>query len=272
MVFTDSAETKQPEQSSEAQGQETPSQESYLQKLVETKGENWKDPEVLAKGKLEADGYIKNLEDQLGQMREDLKKQEYQAQILDQLQNKATESTAVKPEVSNNNGSTTEGNTNPTLSEEDLKSLVEQTLNQREIDSTVSNNLKLVDEELEKSYGTEAQAKIQEKAQELGMSMERIKEIAAESPNAFFALIGEPKKTFSPPMKISSLIKFANIVGAKNSINFLKSNFSKALDLLKPKDPNDLIGKVKSHTDNFHIYTFGGLKETNKWLKENSYV
>jgi len=198
MVFTDSDETKQPEQSSEAQGQETPSQESYLQKLVETKGENWKDPEVLAKGKLEADGYIKNLEDQLGQMREDLKKQEYQAQILDQLQNKATESTAVKPEVSNNNGSTTEGNTNPTLSEEDLKSLVEQTLNQREIDSTVSNNLKLVDEELEKSYGTEAQAKIQEKAQELGMSMERIKEIAAESPNAFFALIGEPKKTFSP--------------------------------------------------------------------------
>ena len=31
------------------------------------------------------------------------------------------------------------------------------------------------------------------------------------------------------PMKISSLIKFANIVGAKNSINFLKSNFSLSL-------------------------------------------
>ena len=74
------------------------------------------------------------------------------------------------------------------------------------------------------------------------------------------------------PLKITSLIKFANIVGAKNSINFLKSNFSKALDLLKPKDPNDLIGKVKSHTDYFHIYTFGGLKETNKWLMENNYV
>jgi len=74
------------------------------------------------------------------------------------------------------------------------------------------------------------------------------------------------------PMKISSLIKFANIVGAKNSINFLKSNFSKAIDLLKPKDPNELIGKVKEFTDNFHIYTFGGLKETNKWLKENKYV
>ncbi len=74
------------------------------------------------------------------------------------------------------------------------------------------------------------------------------------------------------PLKITSLIKFANIVGAKNSLNFLKSNFSKALDLMKPKDPNDLIGKVKSHTDFFHIYTFGCLKETNKWLKENNYV
>ena len=74
------------------------------------------------------------------------------------------------------------------------------------------------------------------------------------------------------PMKITSLIKFANIVGAKNSINFLKSNFGKALDLLKPKDPNELIGKVKKFSDNFHIYTFGGLKETNKWLKENNYV
>ena len=74
------------------------------------------------------------------------------------------------------------------------------------------------------------------------------------------------------PLKFTSLIKFANIVGAKNSINFLKSNFSKALDLMKPKDPNDIIRKLKDHTDYFHIYTFGGLKETNKWLMENKYV
>ena len=74
------------------------------------------------------------------------------------------------------------------------------------------------------------------------------------------------------PLKISSLLKFANIVGAKNSINFLKSNASKALDLLKPSDPNDLIKKLKGSTENFHIYTFGGLKETNKWLMGNNYA
>ena len=74
------------------------------------------------------------------------------------------------------------------------------------------------------------------------------------------------------PLKISSLLKFANIVGAKNSINFLKSNMAKAVDLLKPRDPKDIIEKLKVSTENFHIYTFGGLKETNKWLTENNYA
>ena len=74
------------------------------------------------------------------------------------------------------------------------------------------------------------------------------------------------------PLKISSLLKFASIVGAKGSIDFLKSNATKAFDLLKPKDPNDVIEKLKESTKNFHIYTFGGLKETNKWLTENNYA
>ena len=39
------------------------------------------------------------------------------------------------------------------------------------------------------------------------------------------------------PLKITSLIKFANIVGAKNSLNFLKSNFSKLLIFKGPVIP-----------------------------------
>ena len=198
MVFTDSAATAQTEQTTEQMATETPPQESFVQKLVEAKGENWKDPEVLAKGKLEADGYIKTLEDQLAQMREDMKKQDYQAQILEQLQNKATESTAVNNEVPNNNGDINTQNTTASVDEETLKSLVEQTLTQREKDNTVQQNLSQVDKELESSFGTEAAATVQKKAQELGMSMDRLRDIAAESPSAFFTLIGQPQKTFSP--------------------------------------------------------------------------
>jgi methylenetetrahydrofolate reductase (NADPH) len=74
------------------------------------------------------------------------------------------------------------------------------------------------------------------------------------------------------PAKITSLLKFASIVGAKNSLSFLKSNTSKAVDLLKPRKPDDMIEKIKHITQNFHIYTFGGLKETNKWLSKNNYA
>ena len=198
MVFSDSAATAQTEQVTEQTQTEAPPQESFLQKLVEAKGENWRDPETLAKGKLEADGYIKTLEDQLNQMREDIKKQDYQAQILEQLQNKATDSTTVETAMPNNNGSTETQNTTASLSENDLESLVEKTLVKREKDSVVKQNLSQVDQELVNSFGTEAEAKVREKAQELGMSMERLRDIAAESPTAFFSLIGQPQKTFNP--------------------------------------------------------------------------
>jgi hypothetical protein len=198
MVFTDNTETKQENQNNENQGQETPQQESFLDKLVQAKGENWRDPETLAKGKLEADGYIKNLEDQLATMREDMKKQDYQNEILTQLQNKATETSAVKTEVPNNNTSVDTQNTTGAVNEEDLKSLVEKALTEREKNNTVQQNLSQVDKELENSFGTEAEATVKKKAQELGMSMDRLREIASESPTAFFTLIGEQQKSFSP--------------------------------------------------------------------------
>jgi hypothetical protein len=132
-------------------------------------------------------------------MREDLKKQEYQAQVLEQLQNKAADTTAAKTGVPNDNGSAETQNTTAGLSEEDLKSLVEKTLTQREQEASVKQNLAQVDKALEETFGTEALAVVQKKAQELGMSIERMKDIAAESPNAFFALIGEkPKQPLNP--------------------------------------------------------------------------
>ena len=199
-VFTEGNVTTQATQTEPQTTETAPPQDSFVAKLVEAKGENWGNPEVLAKGKLEADNYIQQLETQLTQMREDLGKQDYAAKLLDQLQNKAAEPTTANAVMPNNNniGGTSDGNTNPNLSEEDLKSLVEQTLTAREKDGLVKQNLAIVDQELEKSYGTEAQAKVQSKAQELGISLERMQEIAAESPNAFFSLIGEPKKSFNP--------------------------------------------------------------------------
>jgi len=198
---TDANQTTDSDQTTEnAFSSETQPQDSFLSRLVETKGEQWRDPEVLAKGKLEADTYISNLESQLKELKEDLGKQDYAKSLLEQLQNRATDTTNVNTGVqSNRNNSGTEaGNTTPDLSEDTLKSLVEQTLTEREKQNTVKQNLDSVNHQLEQMYGTEAKAEIEKKASTLGMSVNRLQEIAAESPTAFFTLIGEQRRSTQP--------------------------------------------------------------------------
>lgn len=211
-VFSEEAQPNAP-QETEQTTETTEPTESFVAKLVEAKGENWKDPEVLAKGKLESDRYISELEAQLNQLREDLKKEDYAEKILQEIRNKATESNTVNQSLPNNDtvGTAQDDTPQSSLSEEDLKSLVEKTLTEREMQSTVTQNLKVVDEELVKQYGTEAQKTIAKKSEELGISMDRMKEIASESPTAFFALIGEGKKNFNPMVNSSVRTEGVNL-------------------------------------------------------------
>jgi len=211
-VFSESGQPNQT-QETEQTTQTTEPSESYVAKLVEAKGDNWKDPEVLAKGKLEADRYIKDLEDQLNQMREDLKKEDYAEKILQEIRNKAADTSTAKQSLPNNDtaGAAKDGTPQPSLSEEDLKSLVDKTLTEREKQNTVTQNIRLVDEELQRQYGTEAQKTVLKKAEDLGISLERMKEIASESPTAFFALIGDGKKTFNPMVNSSVRTEGVNL-------------------------------------------------------------
>jgi len=187
MSVFDQAETKQQDETSQ-QTQETQTEESYVKKLVEERGEKWSDPEFIAKGKLEADRHIQELERQLSEMREDLSKSDYAKVLLDTLQGKAGDTASPKPEETTQ-GSSAE--TNTTSKAEDLESLVDEAIRKREAQQTVSQNLKQVDETLEKAYGTEAKSVVTKRAQELGMSVDRMKELASESPSAFMKLIDE---------------------------------------------------------------------------------
>ena len=63
------------------------------------------------------------------------------------------------------------------------------------------------------------------------------------------------------------------------NISYLKANSTRIKGILITHGHEDhiaaipyLIKNLKSSTENFHIYTFGGLKETNKWLEENNYA
>lgn len=181
---------KQAEPTTESTGDNNP--ESFVEKLAAERGENWRDPEVIAKGKIESDNHIKNLERQLEELRGDLSKQDYASQLLEQLQGKAPNPTKEPVVAQNNDGGTTQANTQPEISEDVLKSLVEKTLTERESANTKQQNVDLVTQQMTEKYGTDAQMVINRKAEELGITADRMEELASESPSAFLTLIGEP--------------------------------------------------------------------------------
>jgi len=196
-VFTETSETDNQQDQGTENGNEGQTN-TFMERLVETRGEQWRDPEVLAKGKLEADNYISDLERQLAEMREDLGRQDYSKQLLEQLQNRQPGSTTGQTEVRSNNnndsGANNEGNTSLDLSEDKLKSLVKQTLSENAQSERVRKNLEAVEQRLEQTFGTEADRVVKSKANELGMNFDKLKEIASDSPEAFFTLIGEAQR------------------------------------------------------------------------------
>jgi len=179
------------------QTQQTQTQEDWLAKIVEVKGEAFKDPQVLAKSKLESDNYIKQLEGQLTELRTELSKEEAAKKLLAELQGRRQDPNA-NPVPKQ--GETNPSDTKPELSEDVIQRLVEETLSKRETTQTAKQNAKMVQDQLVQKYGTEAKAHVEKKAQELGMSFDRLSALAAESPTAFMSLIGEPKPEYKPPV------------------------------------------------------------------------
>lgn len=179
------------------QTQQTQTQEDWLAKIVEVKGEAFKDPQVLAKSKLESDNYIKQLEGQLTELRTELSKEEAAKKLLAEL-----ESRRQAPNANSlpKQGETNPSDTKPELSEDVIQRLVEETLSKRETTQTALQNAKMVQDQLVQKYGTEAKTHVEKKAQELGMSFDRLSALAAESPTAFMSLIGEPKPEYKPPV------------------------------------------------------------------------
>ena len=150
---------------------------------------------MLAKSKLESDTFIGELQRQVEELRTELSKEEYAKKLLNELQGRRQDPNA---NLAPKDGETKPSDTKPELSEDVIKRLVEQTLTQREQSNTSTQNTRLVQEKLQEKYGTEAKAHIEKKAQELGMSFERLSSLAAESPTAFMTLIGEPQPEYKP--------------------------------------------------------------------------
>lgn len=158
--------------------------DDWVERVTKEKGEHWKDPQTIAKGYYHAQQRIKELE----ALAEDAKKNDYAKQLLEELKNqKASDTTSEIPQT--NQGSQAQENTTPNPA--DIESLINEALTAREKQNTSAQNIALADAKLTEVFGTEAGNVVRKRAQELGMSVERMKELASESPSAFLRLVGE---------------------------------------------------------------------------------
>lgn len=160
----------------------------FVAKLREAKGENWGDPQEIAKGYLNAQKHIDTLEDELRDLRENSQKKDWAEEVLTRLEQRQP---ASREAAQGNNAGASAQETPSSPSADDIKSLIVTTLTEEETKRSKAQNLAEADRQLEQMFGTEAKQKLQEKAAELGMDVSRLQDLAEESPTAFFTLLGQ---------------------------------------------------------------------------------
>ncbi len=199
-------------QQNDAQGEGQNQKTSYLDVLVQKRGENFKDPELMAKTILNGDEHIFDLENQIKESKEELSKESYSKMLLDRI-----EKGSYQGNEPNGNGVNTEDTTQYT--NEDLSRLIDDTLAKRQTEAEAKANLAKADQELVKTFGSEQDAEqaLNKRAEELSLPRDSLVEMASKSPEAFAALMGTPAKGNS-----NSGVEKASI----NTEAFMNSNSS----------------------------------------------
>ncbi len=143
----------------------------------------------LAKGKAHADRFIDFLEEQNKSLKAELDTRLTAAQTLAEIKNREPENTEVSEEA------TTSG-----LKPEDIDNLVDKRISQSRLQETVDANIAEADTKIKAIYGDKADAFMEGKCRELGLSKADLGEMAAKSPRAFLDLMGVLKKDEQEPM------------------------------------------------------------------------
>lgn len=194
-----------------------------------TPGASSDNVDVLIKRLEDKDKFIDQLKHETAQMREAVA-------LLEPLKE---ELKALKAELSNGQP---RDNTRPQLSEVDIKSLVQKTITESETSRSAAQNLKEANTKFAAQFGGDyarAGEAVKQRAQEMGLSVEFLKDVAARSPSAFLKFMndGTPAtsdETGSMPFK--GTVNTA--VLKENNSNALKVGTKAYYDDMMKKNPS----------------------------------
>lgn len=145
-------------------------------------GKKFKTIDDLARGKLEADRFVLKLQSEIEELRGDLNARERLDELLARLEEKQSGGGA---NSSQGNQPSSERPNSPNIAE-----LIEQTITKRDAAKTASENIAEAERALEKHFGADYDAKVKQRAKDLGISFKAINDLAKESPKALLELVG----------------------------------------------------------------------------------
>ncbi len=179
---------------------------NYLTELVGD-GKKFKSAEELARGKYEADLYVKSLEKKMDELRSDYLKVSEDASsrakledLIGQLESKQ------QPHISNDNP-VKDVKQMPVIDSKEIESLVSNKIQEYELTKRQQENFNVVRNRLKEQFGDNFQNALKQQIADLGLSEEDINALAKKSPSALFKTLGMEQKaieqSYRPPIASS---------------------------------------------------------------------
>lgn len=185
------------DQANDTEPSSVQTQSSIIDNLV-GEGKKFKTIEDLAKGKVEADTFIEHLKKEMSELRDELKSKATTEEILKSLKMEQNQ-----PAPSDANQAIAKP--------EDIANMIRTEISQAEMTRIANENIKQANEVLVTKLGTPEKAIefLASKSKELGLSVNKLQSMAAESPVALYSLLGLNNSQSKPndkPVGLSSQV------------------------------------------------------------------
>ena len=224
-----------------------PEIKDYLSEYV-GEGKKFKDAETLAKAKYDSDQYIKTLERQKDELREDYLKMREESmsqaklkELIDQLEAKQ-KSSAITP-----NAPDMDVQKPQPFDPKEIEGLVSKSIQAHEMTKTQEQNFNFVKSKLKEKFGDNYQAPLKQQMDNLGLTEDYVNEMARKFPNAFLRTLGydappQDNKFQTPPR--SEVAGFAPVVQQDRTWSWYQN-----LKKTDPKTYHDQKTSVQMHND-----------------------
>lgn len=158
-------------------------EKNYFEELV-GEGKKFSDAAALARGKVEADAFIETIKQENDALRRELQARANFEEMLDKLSKNS-----LKGEDDQSDQNKGENPPSAPTTPEDIAKLVNDQLQAAREKERREANLQLAKAELEKVYGRDYPTKLKAKAEELGVGVQFLNDMAAKTPKAFLELV-----------------------------------------------------------------------------------